>query len=95
MKNRMSRSHKARIDFKVDNLLGHKQHCVGVGNGKLVIPRSSFSNASKNASGFFHCSGPIKYYNIILLGISDGQMCKQTDYKKQFNVVFQTQIDNC
>lgn len=67
----MSRSHKSRAQFRLDDILDHKMKCERKG-GKLM-PR-----LYANPRGPFGVlkTGPVKFYNIILMGFTDGQICK-------------------
>lgn len=70
MKSRMSRSHKSREGFKVDSLLARREN-VGADhkNGRLLPRPRGGSLAS-------YSSRPIKFYNVFVLGVADGQLCK-------------------
>lgn len=73
----MSRSHKSRKDFHLDALLKHKEECErGSGDSKLLVSRNS--NSPKCSLGVFHCNGPVNFYNVVVMGVTDGQMCKST-----------------
>lgn len=76
MRHRMSRSHGSRAQFRVDDLLHYRE-------GKKLMPtaykspRLSFATIN---------SGPVKFYNIILMGLTDGQLCKPYSSLRLSNV---------
>lgn len=68
MKGRFSRSHKSRDSFKVDTMLAEKLREQSE-EKDCVSPRGLL--------GLIHSKkGPANYFNIIILGIADGQLCK-------------------